>query len=201
MNYLAHIHLAHITDTSMLGNFFGDFVKGSDLSHLNDEHQLGVRLHRKIDSFTDSHVQVKALRNLFPKSIRRMSGVVIDIYFDHLLCAYWERFSEPALDKLLEHFYIEIHDYSNHISDRFTQVRHGLLTYRWLTDYQHPENCERSFLQIEKRLTNRVIFAHEAMQFIQQNESELQARFLEFYPELIEFSHAKAVELRRLNER
>jgi acyl carrier protein phosphodiesterase len=201
MNYLAHIHLAHITDTSMLGNFFGDFVKGSDLSHLNDEHQLGVRLHRKIDSFTDTHVHVKALRTLFPKSIRRMSGVVIDIYFDHLLCAHWDRFSEPALEKLLGHFYTEIHDYSNHISDRFTQVRHGLLTYRWLTDYQHSANCERSFLQIEKRLTNRVIFAHEAMQFIQQNESELQARFLDFYPELIEFSHAKAVELRTLNER
>lgn len=201
MNYLAHIHLAHITDTSMLGNFFGDFVKGSDLSHLHDEHQLGVRLHRKIDSFTDNHIQVKALKNLFPKSIRRMSGVVIDIYFDHLLCAHWERFSEPDLDKLLEHFYIEIQDYPNNISDRFTQVRHGLLTYRWLTDYQHSENCERSFLQIEKRLTNRVIFAQEAMQFIQQNESEIQARFLNFYPELIEFSHAKANELRMLTER
>jgi acyl carrier protein phosphodiesterase len=201
MNYLAHIHLAHLTNTSMLGNFLGDFVKGSDLSHLNDEHQLGVILHRKIDSFTDTHGQVKALRNLFPKSIRRMSGVVIDIYFDHLLCAHWTRFSEPALDNLLEHFYIEIQDYPNNISDRFTHVRHGLLTYRWLADYQHSENCERSFLQIEKRLTNRVIFANEAMQFIQQNESELQARFLDFYPELIEFSDAKAVELRILNER
>jgi acyl carrier protein phosphodiesterase len=200
MNYLAHIHLAHITDTSMLGNFLGDFVKGSHLSHLRDEHQLGIRLHRKIDSFTDSHAQVKALQNLFPKTIRRMSGVVIDVYFDHLLCAHWDRFSEQDLDKLLNQFYAEVQDYRDNISERFDLVRHGLLTYRWLTDYQHSKNCERSFLQIEKRLRNRVIFAHEAMQFIQQNESELQIRFLDFYPELIEFSHAKASDLRIVTE-
>jgi acyl carrier protein phosphodiesterase len=191
MNYLAHIHLAHITDTSMLGNFFGDFVKGSDLSHLNNEHQLAVRLHRKIDSFTDSHAQVKALRRLFPKSIRRMSGVVIDIYFDHLLCANWARFSERDLDRLLAYFYDEVQQHTDNISDRFEQVRHSLLRYRWLSDYQHVESCERSFLHIEKRLSNRVIFAHQATQFIQQNENELHTRFLSFYPELIAFSHAK----------
>jgi acyl carrier protein phosphodiesterase len=196
MNYLAHIHLAHITDTSMLGNFFGDFVKGSDLSHLNNEHQLGVRLHRKIDGFTDGHAQVKALRGLFPKSIRRMSGVVIDIYFDHLLCANWARFNDRDLDKLLAHFYAEIEQYSDNISDRFEQVRHGLLRYRWLSDYQHAESCERSFLHIEKRLSNRVIFAHQATQFIQQNEHELHTGFLSFYPDLIAFSHAKVEALK-----
>lgn len=195
MNYLAHIHLAHVTDTSMLGNFFGDFVKGSDLSHLNDEHQLGVQLHRKIDSYTDSHAQVKALRALFPKSIRRMSGIVIDIYFDHLLCANWAQFTDRELDKLLGHFYAEVEQYPHNISERFQQVREGLLTHRWLADYQSAESCERSFLQIERRLGCRVLFANEAGEFIQKNEQELRAGFLAFYPELIAFSHAKVEEL------
>lgn len=196
MNYLAHIHLAHITNTSMLGNFFGDFVKGSDLSQLDEAHQLGVRLHRSIDCFTDSHAQVKALRSLFPKPIRRMSGIVLDIYFDHLLCVHWAYFTDRELDGLLIHFYDEVERFSSNVSDRFQRVRQGLLDYRWLADYQNPAACERSFIQIEKRLGSRVLFAAEAAQFIQQNNHELSERFLRFYPELIVFSQRKAESLR-----
>jgi len=122
--------------------------------------------------------------------------VVIDIYFDHLLCANWSRFSDCDLDKLLGYFYDEVHQYPDNISDRFEQVRNGLLSYRWLSDYRQAESCERSFLHIEKRLSKRVIFAHQATEFIQQNENELQTRFLSFYPELIAFSHAKVKALK-----
>jgi acyl carrier protein phosphodiesterase len=195
MNYLAHIHLAHVTKTSMLGNFFGDFVKGSDLSHLNEEHQLGVKLHRKIDSFTDTHSEVIALRELFPKSIRRMSGIVIDVYFDHLLCVYWSRFTESDLDRLLAYFYTEVQQHPKGISERFQQVRQGLLDYRWLSDYREASNCRRSFVQIEKRLNNRILFADKATAFIDKHEQEIRSRFLLFYPELIDFSHVKAAEL------
>jgi acyl carrier protein phosphodiesterase len=195
MNYLAHIHLAHVTNTSMLGNFFGDFVKGSDLSHLNEEHQLGVRLHRKIDTYTDSHDDVKALREMFPKSVRRMSGIVIDIYFDHLLCAHWSQFTDPNLDKILDRFYTEVQQHPDAISERFQQVRQGLLNHRWLSDYQEARNCKRSFEQIERRLNKRILFADEAAEFIALHDVELRERFLNFYPELIEFSQAKAREL------
>jgi acyl carrier protein phosphodiesterase len=195
MNYLAHIHLAHVTNTSMLGNFFGDFVKGSNLSHLSDEHQLGVKLHRKIDSFTDGHEHVVALRELFPRSVRRMSGIVIDIYFDHLLCAHWSQFTKPELEHILDRFYTEVQQHPDDVSERFQQVRRGLLNYRWLSDYQEAKNCKRSFEQIEKRLNKRIMFADEAAEFIVEHDAELRERFLSFYPELIDFSHAKAIEL------
>lgn len=195
MNYLAHIHLAHKTNTSMLGNFLGDFVKGSDLSALSDEHQLGVRLHRKIDSYTDNHPDVQELRRLFPKSIRRVSGIVIDIYFDHLLCANWQQFTHDELDKLLQNFYVEVEQHPHTQSERFQQVRQGLLKHKWLSNYQYSESCERSFLQIENRLNKRIVFAKEAMQFIDDKQNELSHRFLNFYPQLIAFSHAKAMEL------
>lgn len=195
MNYLAHIHLAHVTNTSMLGNFFGDFVKGSDLSHLNEAHQLGVRLHRCIDSFTDSHSQVQTLKSLFPKSIRRMSGIVLDIYFDHLLCVHWAHFTDRELDGLLIRFYDEVEHFPTKVSDRFQRVRQRLLDYRWLADYQKPAACERSFIQIEKRLGSKVLFAAEAAQFIHKHNHELNERFLRFYPELIVFSQRKAESL------
>lgn len=192
MNYLAHIQLAHVSDTSMLGNFLGDFVKGSDLSHLPIEHQHGIRLHRQIDTYTDRHTEVRALREIFPKSIRRMSGVVIDIYFDHLLCRHWSRFNEHHLDTLLDAFYLEIEQHSKPIGGRFTQVKEGLIEYRWLSDYQEIANCERALHQIEKRLNGKVLFAQEAVQFVAQNSAEFEQRFLRFYPDLINYTVLRA---------
>ena len=62
MNYIAHIYLAEHTQTSKLGNFLGDFVKGPDLSSLPVEIQTGIKFHRAIDSYTDSHHQITALK-------------------------------------------------------------------------------------------------------------------------------------------
>lgn len=85
MNYLAHIHIANHTQTSLLGNFLGDFVKGQAFNDLPRELATGVRLHRKIDQFTDSHELVKGLRRSFPRDLRRVAGIVIDITFDYFL--------------------------------------------------------------------------------------------------------------------
>ena len=80
MNYIAHIHIAEHTDTSMVGNFLGDFVKGSELQYLPAELETGIRLHRSVDVFTDQHPAIIKLKSAFPPSIRRMAGITIDIY-------------------------------------------------------------------------------------------------------------------------
>ena len=101
MNYIAHINLAEHTETSALGNFLGDFVKGDLYSWTRDGHNetlpdvllKGIRLHRSVDNYTDSHNTNQYLRALFPKPLRRMSGIILDVYFDHLLCQHWSRFN------------------------------------------------------------------------------------------------------------
>lgn len=186
MNYLAHIHLAHATNTSMLGNFLGDFVKGSDLSHLPFELQKGVRLHRNIDSFTDNHACVIALRKGFPNEIRRMSGVVIDIYFDHLLCLHWEQYNNTDMSSMLNTFYEQLANNTVDIGGRFPDVKHGLLSYKWLHEYEQKDAVIRAFYQIEKRLGYRVTFAYAAADFIEQYDIEMRQAFSQFYPQLMQ---------------
>jgi acyl carrier protein phosphodiesterase len=190
VNYLAHIHLAHLTQTSMLGNFLGDFVKGSDLSHLTFEIQQGIKLHRSIDTFTDSHEQVLYLKQRFPRSIRRMSGVVIDIYFDHLLCRYWHQFTDLSMDIVLPKFYAELASYRLKVEGRYKAVEKSLLQHRWLADYAKRDTCMRAFYQIEKRLHHRISFAAQASQHLNAHHNEIEEKFFSFYPDLIK--HAKA---------
>jgi acyl carrier protein phosphodiesterase len=191
VNYIAHIHLAHVTNTSMLGNFLGDFVKGSRLEHLPDDIRLGIQLHRSIDSFTDRHAQIVGLRELFPAALRRMSGIVIDIYFDHLLCLHWQSFTEQDLRKVLPLFYQEMDERSVAVAGRFLGVKQGLLTHQWLSDYVHRGSCLSAFHQIEKRLNFRIEFARQADQFLIAHHADFERTFLRFYPELITYAKFK----------
>jgi acyl carrier protein phosphodiesterase len=56
MNFLAHLYLSGKDKSGVLvGNFIADQVKGKQLASFPKNMQRGIRLHRKIDEFTDSH--------------------------------------------------------------------------------------------------------------------------------------------------
>ena len=85
MNHLAHFALAGEEEALVIGALLGDYVKGPLAGRLPAGIEAGVRLHRRIDGFTDSHPVPAALRSLFGPGERRLSGVLLDLYFDHLL--------------------------------------------------------------------------------------------------------------------
>ncbi|MBK7945962.1 MAG: hypothetical protein IPJ85_11965 [Flavobacteriales bacterium] len=53
MNFLGHLFLSGDDPLVITGNFMADAVKGRDLSRFDPRLQEGIRLHRRIDSFTD----------------------------------------------------------------------------------------------------------------------------------------------------
>ncbi|MCV2886282.1 ACP phosphodiesterase [Aestuariibacter sp. AA17] len=189
MNYLAHIHLARETRTSLLGNFLGDFVKGDAYLSLPAELQHGIWLHRKIDIFTDRHPSIKVLNKAYPTHLRRMAGVITDIYFDYLLCQNWDVYCAISLSEVCDSFYQELEHSALFISPRFHHIKTSLLTDKWLDNYQYIHTCLAAFKHIENRLKNRVIFADSAYTYINQHHEFFYQTFVEFYPQLIEYSH------------
>jgi acyl carrier protein phosphodiesterase len=190
MNYIAHLHLAQHTKTSLVGNFLGDFIKGSTLEDLPLDLQFGIRLHRQIDTYTDSHGVVLALKQTFPKSIRRYSGIVLDIYFDYLLMQHWQQLSDTYVEKqsLFNQFYRDLALLHHDISPHFRRVKSGLLRYQWLDDYEELAACLRAMQAVEKRFSRPTEFAQQAMEFIQENSAGLRQSFLHFYPDLLRHS-------------
>lgn len=186
MNYIAHIHLAAATNTSLIGNFLGDFVKGNDLSYLSEDIQQGIILHRKIDSFTDSHCDVIALRRSFPKGLRRVSGICIDIWFDHLLLKFNQGFHPLLEDPVFNRFYQELQDFEMELRP-YQKVRGSLLNGRWLVHYRDMQICLNVFKSVEVRLNNKIVFAEKAFQFMADNQHEIENRFQIFYPQLMDY--------------
>lgn len=92
MNHLAHALLADPGGPEFaLGSAMGDFTHGLPPAAWTAERRAGLRFHRAIDGFTDRHPQVAAARARFDPPLRRYAGIMLDVWFDHLLVRGWDR--------------------------------------------------------------------------------------------------------------
>ncbi|HGV2951774.1 ACP phosphodiesterase, partial [Escherichia coli] len=49
MNFLAHLHLAHLAESSLSGNLLADFVRGNPEESFPPDVVAGIHMHRRID--------------------------------------------------------------------------------------------------------------------------------------------------------
>lgn len=97
MNFLAHLYLSGSDPDVRLGNFMGDFVKGSRYLDYPPGIRHGIQLHRRIDAFTDGHSVVKQSIQRMKQPYDRYAGVVVDLFYDHFLAALWENYHHQSL--------------------------------------------------------------------------------------------------------
>lgn len=199
MNYLAHIYLAKVTNTDLLGNFMGDFVKGSDLTRFSSPIQDGIQLHRKIDVFTDLYYRESQISTHFPKHLRRTSYVCLDVYFDYLLIKYWDTFSSIPLHTLLDEFYLTLAAYEHPLENRFDKVRQGILSKRWLQNYASISTIIEVLTHIEKRFSRPLFFAKESVELMHNNH-QVESTFLAFFPLLIKHTQRQALSISSNND-
>lgn len=111
MNFLAHCLLAHPGDGFVAGGVFGDFVKGSIPESLPCELRAGVRLHRRIDSFSNRMPAMRESAKRFPPTLRRAAPVLLDILADHCLALAWSRYGIGELREFTTRVYAAVGRY------------------------------------------------------------------------------------------
>lgn len=98
MNYLAHAVLAGPDPLLRLGGLMGDFVKGplppgtagiAGAAPLPERLILGLRLHRAIDAYAETHPAFRASRARVSAERRRVAGIMVDLFYDHFLARDW----------------------------------------------------------------------------------------------------------------
>ena len=85
MNFLAHLFLASPGADWMLGGLVADFVRSRDVTGFPDTIQAGIRLHQRIDSFTDAHPVVAASKRRLHPPYRRFAGILLDMFYNHFI--------------------------------------------------------------------------------------------------------------------
>jgi acyl carrier protein phosphodiesterase len=118
VNYLAHLYLAGDEPDDLIGNLMGDFVRGPVESDSVDRVNAGILLHRRIDTYTDSHCLVLQSKRRIRHVLRRFSGILVDVYFDHFLARNWSRYSSVSLREYSRLVYGILEEHSDALPPR-----------------------------------------------------------------------------------
>lgn len=153
MNYLGHLYLSGNDVALMQANLYGDFIKGSHLSHLPEIIQRGIQLHRRIDTFIDRHPVIHELLPVLRKELPKVAGIAIDIYFDHLLAKNWTSFHPQPLDAYLQAIYAQMDPEDSHYSTEYRSFLRNLIRHNWISHYPTLDAVDRMSRSISSQLS------------------------------------------------
>lgn len=178
MNFLAHSILSPKKPLVMLGNLCGDFVKGSKFIGIHPDVVKGVRIHRAIDSFTDSHSLVREAKLIVRPQFRLYSGVVIDMFFDYFLA---NKISD--LKKHVNYVYGAANDNWLILPQQFKEVLPFMQKYNWLEAYAKYEGLRKIMWQMRKRIGDKSPL-DTSVDLLISKEAVFKSLFDEFWKEI-----------------
>lgn len=183
MNYLAHIYLSGDNQQLKIGNFAADSIKGKRFLEYPDQIQQGIILHRKIDTYTDSHPIVRqSISRLFPK-YRHYSGVIVDIIYDHYLAANWRDYSEVPLEKYVSDFYTLLQENYTSLPKGVQRFTPYMIQDNWLLSYASIEGISTILYRMNIRTKNKSKMNFAVIE-LEQYYSEFEKEFRSFFEEL-----------------
>ncbi|WP_445732725.1 acyl carrier protein phosphodiesterase [Mariniflexile sp.] len=194
MNYLAHIYLSGDNHLVTIGNFMADGIKGKSYKKYPNEIQIGILLHRNIDTFTDAHETVRLSTKRLHEKYGHYSGIIVDILYDHFLAKNWHKYSNVPLKAYVETFYGSLETHYELLPLRIQKMMPYMLTDNWLLGYASIEGISRVLAGMDRR-TNNQSGMDEAVIELQKFYTEFESEFFSFFDELIAFSKQKLNEL------
>ncbi|MGF7410153.1 ACP phosphodiesterase [Providencia alcalifaciens] len=186
MNYLAHLHLAHLAKSSLLGNMMADYVRGNPAGEYSADIVAGIRMHRAVDRTTDTHPLVKQARRLFREEYRRVAPITLDLVWDHFLSRHWTRFVPTlSLSDFVRFARQTIEPDLYHTPEKFQELNEYLWSQQWLTRYAEKEYIGKSLNGMARRRPKLAALSGSFDDFL-LNYQELEHIFFQFYPLMIE---------------
>ena len=153
MNYLGHAFLSMNNEHTLTGNMIGDYVKGlQPLQEYPEAVRNGIMLHRKIDTFTDSHPAATRAKLYFRETYHLYAGAIIDIIFDHFLANDPKHFaSERALFDFSQSTYSALERNESFFPEKFAAFFPYMRSQNWLYNYRTLQGTEKSLLGLYRR--------------------------------------------------
>lgn len=182
MNYLAHLQLGGDAPAQMLGSLYGDFVKGPLAGRWPADIEAAIRLHRRIDVFTDSHPLQMQSRARFPVERRRYAGILLDIFFDHCLAQNWADYVAEPLPSFTGRVY-RVLAAEPLLPERLALIAPRMAAQDWLGSYREFAVLEQVVAGVDRRLSRPGLLAGGAAE-LERLYQPLLEDFRQFYPEL-----------------
>lgn len=192
MNFLAHIYLSGNEEDTLLGNFIADMVKGRQIDNFHQGIVDGIMLHRKIDTFTDTHPIVDQSKNRLRNKYRLYAGVVVDMFYDHYLARYWTDYSRYSLTRFVkEAYHVLLKNYFL-LPVRAKNMLPYMVSSNWLLNYASLESMEQIFEGMAMR-TPFKSGMENAVDDLRLYYGDFENEFRTFFPELVDYVSKQGV--------
>jgi acyl carrier protein phosphodiesterase len=185
MNYLAHLYLSSGHPEISIGNFIADHVKGADIQRYSGAVLEGIRLHREIDSFTDSHSVVEESKRRLRPRFGKYAPVIADVYYDHFLARDWQRYHHQSLPDFSLECYALMNANRHHLPERSAHMLSFMEKQNWLLNYASIEGIGKALggLSRRTRFESGMEYAHH---FLLEHYESFEREFQDFFPALEE---------------
>lgn len=190
MNYLAHVYLSGDNDLVTIGNFIADGIKGKTYKKRKKDVQIGILLHRNIDTFTDAHQTVRKSTKRLHEKYGHYSGIIVDILYDHFLAKNWKNYCDIPLDDYVNTFYDSLEKHYDILPLRIQKMMPYMIADNWLLNYASIEGISRVLDGMNRRTKNRSGM-DKAVNELEEFYEEFENEFTLFFDELIHFSNKK----------
>lgn len=168
-----------------MGNLIGDAVKGRSLDAFSEPIQRGIRMHRAIDYFTDTHPAVSRSKDRLRPYFNHYAGVITDVFYDHILARNWSDYSDESLPTYAQRMYglLERHwlVFPPRIQFMFPYMKQN----NWLLNYAEIQGIHRTLSGMAKR-TAFVSHMEQAAQYLERDYLQYKQDFEIFFPSIIE---------------
>lgn len=185
MNWLAHAFLSKPDIEFRLGNLLADLVKGRDRAAMSERFLDGVRQHQKIDVFTDCHPVVHRSRARIRGRYRHVTGILVDVFYDHFLAVDWGRYTAEPLEAFTARLGAEIRAHPIRLPAEAQAAVDRMLSEDRLASYCQIDGVEATLRRVSMRLSARIgkdFELESAVTELQENFDELASDFGEFFP-------------------
>lgn len=171
-----------------------DCIKGRAQYNYPEGIQKGIRLHRAIDEFTDSHPATKRAQEVFRPHYRLYSAPLADVAFDYFLANDGETFDDATLLLFSQRTYASIELFGAQLPPRFAMLFTYMKRDNWLYRYRTLEGIGNSLRGLMYRASMPDDGKH-AGYLLQQHRQELQQCFDDFFPDVKKFAKGRIAEL------
>ena len=195
MNYLAHAYLSFGNSNILVGNMINDYVKGKTQFDYPPEIQAGIKLHRAIDDFTDTHEATKNLKIFFKKDYRLYAGAFADVVYDYFLANDKNEFAdENSLKKFSIETYTLLEKEQHHFPEKFAKMFPYMQSQNWLYNYKTDEGMQKSFGGLMRR-AKYIDETDTAFKIFLENKALIEIQYKILFPAIKTFAFKKMNEL------
>lgn len=185
MNYLAHMYLSCTNEDLIIGNMLVDMLPIKKLRTLPERYHQGYELHRLIDSYTDSHPEVKRATLHLRSNHGKYAPVVIDIFYDYVLSQEWDRYHGEPIQLFCDRIYRILEKHFDKLPEDIVGRLKNMIAGNYLMTCSDAKSLQKVF----DRVGDRARFANSfsiATDDLLQDYSLYRDSFFQFFPDMIQ---------------